>query len=94
MKSLAIPPLAEKSADSIELLRLWAVRDVGHQMILRHDAWNDPAAWGLALADIARHVAHAHGLDGKNEEEVLQRILTGFRIEIESPTDKPTGKIG
>ena len=92
MNSLAIPPIAEKSADSIELLRLWAVRGAGQQIILRHDAWKDPAAWGLALADIARHVARAHAQEGKNEEEIFQRILTGFRIEIESPTDKPTGK--
>jgi hypothetical protein len=94
MKPLAIPHLAETGKESVELLRLWAVPGAGQQIILRHDVWNDPAGWGLALADIARHVARAHAQEGKDEAQVFQRILTGFRLEIESPTDTPTGKIG
>jgi len=93
MKPLEIPPIAQASADSVEILRLWAVRGSGQQIILRHDAWKDPAAWGLALADIARHVARAHAQDGKDEEEVYQRILAGFRAEVGSPTDSPRGKV-
>ena len=93
MNPLGIPPVAEASEDSVELLRLWAVRGAGQQIILRHSAWKDPAAWGLALVDIARHVARAHAQEGKNEEEVFQRILAGFRAELESSTDTPTGKI-
>jgi hypothetical protein len=93
MNPLGIPPIAEASEDSIELLRLWAVRGAGQQMILRHSAWKDPAAWGLALVDIARHVARAHAQEGKNEEEVFQRIIAGFKMELESSTDTPTGKI-
>jgi hypothetical protein len=93
MNPLGIPPIAESSEDSVELLRLWAVRGAGQQIILRHSAWKDPAAWGLALVDIARHVARAHAQEGKNEEEVFQRILASFRAELESSTDTPTGKI-
>ena len=93
MNSLGIPPIAEASEDSVELLRLWAVRGAGQQIILRHSAWKDPAAWGLVLLDIARHVARAHAQEGKNEEEVFQLILAGFRAELESSTDTPSGKI-
>lgn len=93
MNPLGIPPAAEASEDSIEILRLWAVRGAGQQIILRHSAWKDPAAWGLALVDIARHVARAHAQEGKNEEEVFQRILHGFRIELEASTDTPTGSL-
>jgi hypothetical protein len=60
---------------------------------LRHDAWEDPAAWGLMLVDIARHVARAHGQEGEDEEEVFQRILAGFHAEIQLPTDTPRGEL-
>jgi Domain of unknown function (DUF5076) len=93
MNFLPVPAAAEINADSTEILRLWKVPDVGQQVILRHDAWEDPAAWGLMLADIARHVARAHGQEGQDEEEILQRILVGFRAEIESPTDTPRGEL-
>jgi hypothetical protein len=94
MKPLDIPPTAKASPDSVEILRLWMVRESGLQISLRHDAWKDPAAWGLMLADVARHVARAHAQEGKKEEEVFRRILVGFNAEVGSPTDKPTGKIG
>jgi hypothetical protein len=93
MNPLGIPPIAEASEDSIELLRLWAVRGAGQQIILRHSAWKDPAAWGLALVDIARHVARAHAQEGKNEEEIFQRIIAGFKMELETSTDTPTGEL-
>jgi len=93
-KPLPVPPQAASAADSIELLRLWAVRESGQHIIVRHDAWKDPAAWGLALVDIARHVARAHAQEGKDEAEVFDRILVGFRAEIESPTDEAKGSIG
>ena len=94
MKPLDIPPVAKASTDSTEILRVWMVGDAGQQIILRHDAWKDPAAWGLMLADIARHVARAHTQDGKNEEEIFQRILAGFHAEIGTPTDTASGEIG
>ena len=93
MDPLPVPPAAKINTDSAEILRLWKVPEVGQQVILRHDAWEDPAAWGLMLADIARHVARAHAQEGQNESEVFQRILAGFRAEIESPTDTPRGEI-
>jgi hypothetical protein len=93
MQPLAIPPAAQLNANSVELLRLWAVPGSGQEIILRHDAWKDPAAWGLALADVARHVARAHAQDGKDEGDVFQRIVAGLRAELEAPTDKPTGTI-
>jgi hypothetical protein len=93
MNELPVPRAAETDVDSTEVLRLWKVPKVGQQVILRHDAWEDPAAWGLMLVDIARHVARAFGQEGQDEEQVFQRILVGFRAEIESPTDTPRGEL-
>jgi len=75
-------PTITSAADSIKLLRLWAVCESGQHIIVRHDAWKDPAAWGLVLVDIARHLARAHAQEGKDEAEVFDRILVGFRAEI------------
>ena len=93
MKPLPIPPAAEINVESTEVLRLWKVPKIGQQVILRHDAWEDPAAWGLMLVDIAQHVARAFTQEGQDQEEVFQRILAGFCAEIESPTDTPRGEL-
>jgi hypothetical protein len=93
MKSLDIPPVAAANSESIELLRMWAFPHVGQQLILRHDVWKDAAAWGLALADVARHIARAHAQEGKDEEQVFRRIVAGFQVEVDHPTDKPSGGI-
>jgi hypothetical protein len=50
----------------------------------------DPAAFGLALADAARHGAKAWAqATDCTEEEALERIWWGFDAERASPTDEP-----
>lgn len=89
---LEIPPVAKDNRDAQEILRVWSSGD--HQvLIIKHDIWDDPAAWGLLLVDIARHVSRAFHERGHDKEEVYQRILEGFRVEVESPTDDPTGEV-
>jgi hypothetical protein len=61
---------------------------------LRAEAWEDPAAWGIMLVDLARHVARAYEqLKGLAREETLSRIHEGFDAEWTSPTDQPRGKV-
>ena len=56
--------------------------------------WEDSAAWGILLADLAKHVAKGYHQDkGLNEEEALIKIQEGFAAEFDSPTDTPTGQI-
>lgn len=87
------PPAASQDAKSFELARLWVANDAQH-VALRADVWTDPAAWGIVLADLARHVALAYQhKDGHDLEDVLERVLAGFHTELESPTDSPTGGI-
>jgi Domain of unknown function (DUF5076) len=51
--------------------------------------WKDPAAWGILLADLARHVAHAYEQNaGLDKRTTLERIKDGFGAEFESPTDE------
>jgi hypothetical protein len=81
------PPLA-KNRDAVEIVRVWAALNDGQQITLRTN-WSDPAAWGLLLVDIARHVTLAYEREGRDPAETLARIREGFDAEWSSPTDKP-----
>jgi|SRR5450755_2907186 hypothetical protein len=84
------PPAAANDAMSFEVARLWVANDAQH-VVLRTDVWPDPAAWGIVLADLARHVALAYQRkDGHDLEDVLERVLAGFHTEIESPAQQST----
>jgi len=86
LKELNPPPLAQDPAAQ-EVLRVWAVADASQEYVLQ-PTWDDPAAWGLMLVDIARHAARAYARDGQQtEQQVLERIYWGFKVESRMPTD-------
>jgi hypothetical protein len=54
--------------------------------------WDDPSAWGILLADVARHVADAQfRMAGHNPKETLAKIRRLFEAEFSRPTDTPFG---
>jgi len=92
MQELNIPPIAATDVGSVELARVWAAKGAQH-VTIRVGHWTDPAAWGIFLVDLARHVARAYEQsDGKIQAQILSRIKAGFDAEWESPTDNPTGR--
>ena len=93
-KFLDPPPAAAKDKASFELLRVW-VAEQGQHVSLRSGAWEDPFAWGIVLADLARHIVNGEVIQLTKFESVafLQRMLEGFQAEIESPTDEPEGEM-
>lgn len=86
---LAIPTALSSNRDARELARIWAVEDEGQTFVLNPLIWDDPAAWGLLLVDLARHAARAYAgtHDDWNEGDALSRIRQGFDMEWEHPTD-------
>ena len=55
---------------------------------------SDPSVWGVALADIARHVAKAYALEAAiPENDVLRRIKQFIDAEWGMPTDLPEGHL-
>jgi hypothetical protein len=72
----------------MEIARIWIV-DKKQQVVLSGNLWSDPAAWGLMLVDLARHVANAYESQGRDREEVLQLIREAVGAEWNSPTDEP-----
>jgi uncharacterized protein DUF5076 len=50
---------------------------------LRMGVWEDPAAWGIMLADLARHVAASYAQDARLDPgEALERIKEGLDAEL------------
>lgn len=93
-KYLDPPPAAARDKAAFELLRVW-VAEQGQHVSLRSGTWEDPFAWGIVLADLARHIVNAESMQRKDfdGEAFLQRMLEGFQAEIESPTDEPDGEL-
>ncbi|WP_373424813.1 DUF5076 domain-containing protein [Mesorhizobium sp. SARCC-RB16n] len=50
----------------------------------------EPDAWGLLLADFARHAGKAHAAEGVPEGQGLDRTLQLFHREFAAPTDTPS----
>jgi hypothetical protein len=88
--ALQIPPGAGQKG-GVEVLRAGVV-DGGLHVTLRR-AFNDPKAWGILLADVARQVARVYAQEGDEaEENVAERIRDAFASEIDAPANR--GSIG
>jgi hypothetical protein len=61
---LPIPEPALADPGARELLRVWAARGAQHVSIAT-GLWKDPGAWGIALVDLAPHIARAYELTGR-----------------------------
>jgi hypothetical protein len=93
-KELPIPPEAATRESAIELARIWVANGNQH-VSLATGIWDDPAAWGLMLVDLARHIANSYAaMGGTSHEAVLARIRSGFDAEWSAATDvqEPPGR--
>jgi hypothetical protein len=92
-KQLPIPPIAQTDINARELLRVWAAGGKQH-LTLATNLWKDPAAWGVMLVDLAKHIAAAYQqTSGEHQDSVLSRIREGFDAEWNHSTDEPIGGI-
>jgi hypothetical protein len=88
-RELALPPIARSNPEAVEVLRVWAAPGQPQQVVLK-TTWADAGAWGLMLADIARHAANAYASQNRNPGDVLARIRQLLDAEFSSPTDTPS----
>ena len=92
--ALAIPPAASRDPRSLEVLRVWIANGEQH-VALAFGMWEDAAAWGLLLADLARHIAEAHAQQDQqvDAEDFLEQIRAGFEAEMDAPSDDVSGSV-
>jgi len=91
--ALITPPAIRGDRAAAEIVRAWVAHGDLH-VVLRHDAFPDESAWGVALVDLARHIANAYQqASGRDPTEVLKRIRQVFDAEWGNPTDAPKGSI-
>jgi hypothetical protein len=88
IRELDPPPIANSNSHAVEVLRVWAAPGLPQQLTLR-TTWKDAGAWGLLLADIARHAANAYANEGQNRAEALGKIRQLLDAEFSRPTDNP-----
>jgi hypothetical protein len=84
---LHVPPTALEHG-GVEVLRA-AIVEGGLHVSLRR-AFDDPQAWGMVIADVARHAARIFARETKLKDEALERIRTMFDAEMDAPTDPGT----
>lgn len=84
---LLIPEAATNDANAMEIIRVWIANRNQH-FTLRVGLWDDPAAWGLLLADLARNVARSYDQDtAVPPHTALDRIKMAFNAELENSTE-------
>ena len=87
--ALSAPPTSS-TPGSTEILRVWVTPDRSSTQFSLAPKFEDPAAWGILLADLARHVARAYAqAHATPEEQTLRRIWQAVDSERGAPTDKP-----
>ncbi|MGE4063186.1 MAG: DUF5076 domain-containing protein [Rhodospirillaceae bacterium] len=79
------PPAVAKSPTAFEVMRVWAEPNTEQHFVIR-TTWDDPGAWGILLADVAREAAKAYAAQGHVEKEALRRIIALLNAELISPT--------
>jgi len=89
-RQLPIPGAAKDDPAGLEVLRVWVAGGRQH-VVIRIDAWRDPAAWGIVLADLARHVSRS--LDPHAADEGAA-TLERMRLMLDAELRSPTGDIG
>ena len=83
------PPPTALEKGGTEILRAAIVEGGLHVSIL--PAFDDPEAWGMLIADVARHVARIYRTESNMpEDRTIERIRNIFDAEMDAPTDPGT----
>jgi hypothetical protein len=93
-----IPEGALRDKDAVEMLRVWDAERQFHCSIkvgMYHETMDIPEgrAWGVILADVARHIATAmESTYSADRAQIVQEIRDNYLKELDSPTSDTVGE--
>ena len=96
MRTLVIPPAAQRDENSIQMISGW-IAEGGLHTTLNIGMWqdagrNEPRAWGVFLADVVRHISNAiQDHTGASTETTSATILAALDKELNNPTSNTSG---
>ncbi len=68
-------------------------KEENNEFVIPNPRWEDPAAWGILLVDIAQHLGNMYEMgDGRPKAEIMTRIKEAFDGEWTNPTDQAEGE--
>ncbi|MDQ8029570.1 MAG: DUF5076 domain-containing protein [Brevundimonas sp.] len=98
VKSIGIPPAALEDEKSVEMARVWVAQQGLHCVLnvgtYRNSGIREAKAWGIMLADMARHVSDALVRNGMetDAETALAVVRDQMLNELDRPSSKTTGE--
>ena len=97
MRTLVIPTPVQSDDDAIQMLSAWIAERVLH-CTMNVGMWHaegrdEPAAWGILLADVVRHLANAIESErGVAADDVIADIVESLNEELDNRTSKGNGE--
>ncbi len=74
---------------SNEILRVWLIKNIPHFSVDLKDDWDDPAHWGILLADLVNFISKSYNKKtDRNINTTKDRILKAMHVELDNPTFK------
>lgn len=97
MKTLVIPPAAQRDENSIQMLSAWVAENglhctlnIGHFDGCGH---GEARAWGILLADLVRHIGNAWAEErGVPADETVAAVVASLNSELDLPTSAVVGE--
>lgn len=96
MKPLSVPPAAQRDEGTVQMLGAW-IAEKGLHCSINIGMWQDggqdePAAWGILLSDVIRHIAAAmHDRCGAHKPDTISAIVDSLHAELDEPTSGTEG---
>ena len=96
MKAMKPPPAAARDLNSVEMARVWIAERGLHCAINvgiyadRSDV-SEPAAWGIILADLTRHLSRALSNEAHDPGALIAEIRASYLRELKDPTSDIEG---